>query len=190
MTTPPTNKRPECAAFIATSLDGYIARPCGGIDWLEASQSAVPTGEDCGYSAFMQTVDAVVMGRATYEKALSFPAWPFPDKPVWVISRSLQSLAPCLPASTQLLRDRPEAIVARAALRGFQRLYIDGGLLIQSFLRAGLLEQLTVTMVPVLLGAGRPLFGPMERDVRLRLRSSQTFPFGFVQSTYLVDIPT
>lgn len=176
----------RCSVFIATSLDGFIAREDGGIDWLEAANAAVPPGEDCGYARFMASVDALVMGSGTFGKVLSFPEWPYGDKQVWVLSRTLARLPGQLPPSVRLLRDSPREVAARARRQGLRRLYVDGGQVIQSFLREGLVSDITLTTIPVLLGGGRPLFGALSGDVALALESSHGYPFGFVQSTYRV----
>ena len=176
----------HCSAFIAMSLDGFIARSDGSIDWLESLNKTVPSNEDCGYAHFMDSVDALVIGRRTFETMLTFPQWPHGEKPVLVLSRSLQRLPSHLPAQVELSRAAPEEIAFDANSRGWRRLYIDGGELVQSFLRSGLLTDLTITTVPVLLGSGRRLFGELERDVSVRLKSSVAYPFGFVQSVYEV----
>lgn len=180
----PTHQNPRCSAFIATSLDGFIARPDGSIDWLIQANATVPSGEDCGYKAFMSTVDVVVMGRCTFEKARSFADWPFSNTPVWVMSSSLRELPEGLPDSVTLCHMTLPEVVQRAKEREFSRLYIDGGQLIQSFLREGLLHDITVTTVPVLLGDGRRLFGPTNGDVDARLASTIAYAFGFVQNVY------
>jgi len=175
---------PACSVFIATSLDGFIAREDGRLDWLDAANACVPPGEDCGYGAFFASVDALVMGRATFETVLGFPEWPYADKPVWVVSRTLAALPAGLPPTVRLVRGTPREIVHDAAAAGWQRLYIDGGQLIRAFLQAGLITDMTLTTVPVLLGAGRPLFGAMAGDMALRLVETKGYAFGFVQSTY------
>jgi dihydrofolate reductase len=176
----------RCSVFIATSLDGFIARPDGAIDWLEQANATVPAGEDCGYSTFMASIDALVMGRASFEKVLSFPAWPYEDKPVYVLSASMRRLPPGTPATVSLLSAPPEEVVRIASAAGHRHLYVDGGRTIQAFLAAGLVSELTITVVPVLIGSGIPLFGKLPADVGLRLLSSRTFPFGFVQSHYSI----
>lgn len=176
----------QCSVFIATSLDGFIARPNGSIDWLESLNKTVPANEDCGYAHFMDSVDALVMGRRTLETTLTFPQWPYGEKPVLVVSRTLQRLPSHIPAQVELTQATPADITLDASSRGWKRLYIDGGELVQSFLRSGLLTDLTITTVPVLLGSGRRLFGELERDVSVRLKSSVSYPFGFVQSFYEV----
>lgn len=180
---------PTCSVFIATSLDGYIARPDGAIDWLERLNGTVPAGEDCGYARFMASVDALVMGRASFDTVRGFPTWPYGDKPVYVLSASMPQLPAGTPPTVTLLNAAsadPAEVLRTAAAAGHRRLYIDGGRTIQSFLAAGLIDELTVTTVPVLLGAGIRLFGALPADVPLRLLSSQAYPFGFVQSRYAV----
>lgn len=176
-----------CSVFIATSLDGFIARPDGNIDWLEAANQRVPLGEDCGYADQMASVDALVMGRATFEKVLGFPDWPYGNTPVYVLSRTLTTLPGHLPTSVVLCNaGSPAEVVALARSRGHERLYVDGGQTIQGFLAAGLIDTLTLTTIPVLLGQGLRLFGPLTQDVALTHLATLAYPFGFVQSRYAV----
>lgn len=176
--------RPQGSVFIATSLDGYIARADGRIDWLEAANAAVPPGEDCGYAAFIATIDALVMGRNTFDLARTFPAWPYGDLPVYVWTR--RPGPPDAPATVRFTSDAPADLVMALGAAGHRRLYVDGGLTIQAFLRAGLIDDLTVTTIPVLLGAGKPLFGALDGDVALRHVATHAYPFGFVQTRYEV----
>ncbi|MBK9359713.1 MAG: dihydrofolate reductase family protein [Rubrivivax sp.] len=167
---------PTCSVFIATSLDGFIARPDGAIDWLERLNATVPAGEDCGYARFMESVDALVMGRASVDKVLGFPARPCGDQPVDGLSGSMPQLPPGTPPTVTLLKGAsaaPAEVLRTAAAAGHRRLYIDGGRTIQSFLAAGLIAELTATTVPVLLGAGIRLFGALHADVPLGRLSSQ-----------------
>lgn len=169
------------SVFIATSLDGFIARPDGGLDWLP--------GDDCephGYDEFMATVDALVIGRNTFETVLSFGTWPYGKTPVIVLSRTLKRLNAPAGALCEGMAGPPEEIVARLAQRGMQHLYIDGGLTIQGFLRAGLIQRFILTRIPVLLGSGIPLFGPVPQDIRFEHMATRSFPSGMVQSEYRV----
>jgi len=175
-----------CRVFIATSLDGFIARPDGSIDWLEQANRLVPAGEDCGYGAFMSSVDALVMGRITFDTVRCMTPWPYGEKPVYVLSRSLSAPPAGSPPSVRLVQGAPSALVAQAAEQGHRSLYVDGGLTIQTFLAAGLVAELIVTVIPVLLGAGRTLFGPLQRDISLRLIGSRAYSFGFVQNHYAI----
>lgn len=173
---------PEAHVFIATSLDGYIAGPDGGIDWLTGLP--VPVGEDHGYAAFMAGIDAILMGRGTLEKALEFDTWPH-ALPVTVLSRRLT--AADLPAALRewvRIRDcDPRAALERLARDGIRRVYVDGGQVISACLREGLIARLTITRVPVLLGRGLPLFGDCGAH-RLRHVETRVWSHGFVQSVY------
>lgn len=169
----------HAAVFIAVSLDGYIARADGSIDWLtERGEQA----GDTGYGEFMASIDTVVLGRKTYETVLTFGFWPYDGKQVEVLSTTL---AP--DADERVIVHRTlEGLVETLNDRGAQRVYTDGGTVIQTFLRAGLLNELTITTVPVLLGTGIPLFGPLEADVPLTHNATRTLKAGFTQSDYTI----
>ena len=171
----------KASVFIATSLDGFIARENGELDWLPAGG-----GEEHGYEAFIATVDALVIGRKTYETVLSFDTWPYGVKPVYVLSTG--ALAPAPPgAAVKRLSGAPAEIVAQLSARGIGHVYVDGGITIQGFLQAGLIQRLIITRIPVLLGAGIPLFGPLARDINLRHVGTRQYASGLVQSEYVVD---
>lgn len=175
---------PSCHVFIATSLDGFIARPDGDIDWLLARDAS---DEDHGYTRFIAEIDAIVMGRGTFEKVQGFAPWPY-ERPVLVLSASLAG-APVperLVGKVRVVDLSPEDALVALRAEGCRRVYVDGGKLIQSFLRRGLIEDLVITLVPVLLGAGRPLFGPLEADVSLAHEATVSFPSGLVQMRYRV----
>jgi dihydrofolate reductase len=176
----------KCSVFIATSLDGFISREDGSIDWLDRANTRVPKGEDCGYEEFMSSVDALVMGRHTFELAKSFGDWPYGQTPVFVLSSRMSSLPSGLPSTVYLSNEAPASLVARLSADGMRHLYIDGGVTIQRFLSYALIDEVTITKIPVLIGSGRPLFGPLSQDVDLRHISTRTFDFGFVQSQYRV----
>lgn len=170
----------KASVFIATSIDGFIARENGALDWLPADG-----GEPHGYVEFMATVDALVMGRKTFETVLTFDAWPF-DKPVIVLTSRPSELAAPPGKSCEMMAGTPREIVGRLAKRGMKHLYVDGGDTIRRFLEAGLIQRMTITRIPVLLGSGIPLFGPLARDIRLEHVATRAFPSGMVQSEYLI----
>ena len=176
----------KCSVFVATSLDGYLARADGGIDWLEDASSE--TGEDYGFRRFFATVDALVMGRNTFEKVLSFEKWPYGDKPVVVLSSSLTQVPEDAPKTVEITSASPAELVQRLSARGAKHLYVDGGVTIQRFLQAGLIHSLTIARIPILLGSGIPLFGTLPGDVLLRHVRTQSYPNGLVQSEYEVPI--
>jgi len=168
--------------FIATSLDGFIARPDGDIDWLLQRDDST---EDHGYSAFISDKDLIVMGRGTYEKVLTFDTWPY-DLPVLVISEQLADtpVPEALMGKLRFSNRAPKDVMEELAEQGVRRVYVDGGQLVQSFLREGLITDMLITIVPVLIGSGRPLFGSLPQDIDLQLVSSHSFPSGLVQSSY------
>jgi dihydrofolate reductase len=177
----------KCSVFIATSLDGFIARADGSVDWLTAANAAVPPGEDCGYKAFMSTVDTMVMGRNTFEQVLTFGEWSYGSTPVVVMSRRDAPLPANAPNTVTSSREAPKDLVARLSKQGNRHLYIDGGLTIQSFLAASLIDELTITVIPILLGTGKPLFGPLSSDIKLSHVATRAYEFGFVQHVYRVE---
>lgn len=177
----------KASVFIATSLDGFIARPDGSIDWLNDVNAVVPSGEDCGYKEFMASVDVLVMGRNTFELALTFEAWPYEGKRVVVLSSKPLIVPTELPNTVSASSEPPDVLVKRLSAEGAQRLYVDGGITIQRFLSAGLIDDITITLIPVILGQGRPLFGPIENDIPLVHIATKTFEFGFVQIKYRVE---
>jgi dihydrofolate reductase len=175
--------------FIATSADGFIARPDGSIDWLLKLHSASPPGEDFGYAAFVADKQALIMGSASFETALGFPEWPYATLPVWVASRRGVVVPPALRASVTVSADAPAALLQRLGEAGVREAYLDGGQLIQAYLREGLVASLTVTTVPVLIGQGRALWGPLPADLPLQLTTSRHWPNGFVQNTWVPVSP-
>lgn len=168
------------SVFIGVSLDGYIARADGDLEWLTSRGEAA--GDDLGYQEFIDGIDAVVMGRGTYEAGLSYDPWPHEGRHVAVLSTRLE---PGADPRVTVYRDLG-TLVAGLTGRGVKSVYADGGQVVQTFLRAGLIHELTITTVPVLLGGGLPLFGPLTADIPLIHRSTRVFGAGVVQSTYEV----
>lgn len=172
----------RASVFIATSLDGFIARPNGDLDWLPPGG-----GEPHGYDEFMATVDALVIGRKTFETVLGFGVWPYGERPVIVLSSRTLASAP-QGAGVERMSGAPAEIVSQLTARGIQHLYVDGGITIQRFLQAGLIQHLTITRVPVLLGAGIPLFGVTGRDIVLKHITTRHYASGLVQSEYTIAV--
>jgi len=177
MTDTSPNSPLTASAFLATSLDGFIARPDGGLDWLLGPGEGLG---DTGYDDFFASVDSMLTGRATYDIVREFDVYPYAGKRVLVLSTTLDDV------------DWPDASVSRSlddalatlAAENRRHVYVDGGTVVQQFIRAGLLDDLTVSVAPVLIGSGIPLFGELEHDVPLELVRTRDLGSGFTQSTY------
>lgn len=170
----------RASVFVGTSLDGFIARPNGEFDFLDAGGK-----EPHGYDEFMASVDALVIGRNTFDTVLGFGGWAYGQKPVFVLSS--RPLPPVPPgAVVERMGGDVAAIVAQLDARGVRHAYVDGGITIQRFLQAGLIQRLIITRVPVLIGSGIPLFGSLLRDIPLRHIATRQYKGGLVQSEYEV----
>ena len=170
----------KASVFIAASLDGFIARANGDLDFLPPGG-----GEPHGYDEFIASVDTIVIGRNTFEVVLNLPDWPYESKRVVVLSSRKLDLSGVRGVVEQM-SGTPEEVVAQLEASGAKHAYIDGGITIQRFLRAGLIQKLIVTRVPVLIGEGIPLFGSLPRDVQLQHIATRHYPSGLVQSEYQV----
>jgi dihydrofolate reductase len=168
------------SVFVGTSLDGFIARLGGQFDFLPADG-----GEPHGFAEFLASVDAVVMGSGTFDVVLSLDPWPYGEKPVIVLSTRPLERTPAGRA-VERMAGPPAEVVSRLEARGLRSIYVDGGITIQRFLEAGLIQRLVITRVPVLIGSGIPLFGPLSRDVALRHVATRSLAGGLVQSEYVV----
>jgi dihydrofolate reductase len=171
----------RASVFVGTSLDGFIARRNGDFDFLPEGG-----GEPHGYDEFMSSVDVLVIGRNTFEKVLTFEKWPYADKRVVVLSSRAIDASNVRGATIEHMSGSPAAITDRLAASGATHAYVDGGITVQGFLRARLVQRLIVTRVPVLIGEGIPLFGLLPHDVRLRHVQTRAYAGGLVKSEYEV----
>jgi dihydrofolate reductase len=168
--------------FIGTSLDGYIADKDGGLDFLHSIPN--PEQDDLGYLDFMNGIDALLMGRKTYETVLGFGGqWPY-HKPVFVLSNTLSFLPVDLPEKIELVNGSIRQVVGEINSMGFEQLYIDGGKLIQSFLKEDMIDEIIITQVPILLGGGTPLFGDLPAHLTFELVGTKVLLNVMVQSHY------
>ncbi len=177
----------KCSVYIATSVDGFIAKPGGDIDWLHRPEYAASEMKGLSYENFISTVDALVMGRKTFEKVLSFSSWPYEDTSVIVLSSRELFVPDHLQGKVSVRSGTPEQIVSQLASEGKGHLYIDGGITIQRFLEARLIHEITITQIPILLGEGIPLFGPTGIEQSLCLTEAIASENGFVQVRYEVQ---
>jgi dihydrofolate reductase len=167
------------SVFVGTSLDGFIARPDGTYDFLHEAGS-----EPHGYDEFIATVDCLVIGRKTFETVLGFSQWPYGNRQVIVLSSSRLDLSAVRANHLEQMSGSPAEICSTLAARGMKHAYIDGGITVQRFLSAGMIQRITISRVPVLIGQGIPLFGSLPRDIHLRHIATQTYASGLVKSQY------
>jgi dihydrofolate reductase len=171
------------SVFVGVSLDGFIARADGSFDFLP---------DDCephGFEEFIAGVDAIVMGRNTYDVVMKFPAWPYEQKRVVILSGGALEIPAALRKTVEHMSGAPREIIAKLAAAGARHLYVDGGITVQRFLREGLVDRITITRAPVLIGQGIPLFGSLPADVKLEHISTKTYRPGLVTSEYRVLRP-
>ena len=174
----------KTTVYIATSLDGYIARADGAIDWM--GEPPEEGGEDYGYENFMATVDCLVMGRNTYELVRTLGDWPYGNTSVVVLTNRSLMIPDEIAKTVESMSGTPAELIDRLSRRGMKHLYIDGGMTIQSFLNERLIQRLIITRIPVLIGTGIPLFGALHKDIKLRHIHTRSYSDGLAQSEYEV----
>lgn len=168
--------------YIAKSLDGYIADKNEGLEWLFTIPN--PEDSDLGFLKFIDSVDAIVMGRKTFETVCSFGGeWPYP-KPTFVLSTTLTCVPPDHAGHAEVINGSPKEIVSTLNKRGFNELYIDGGATIQSFLREDMIDEMIISTIPVLLGGGTSLFGDLVNHQEYRHLGTEILIEEIVQSHY------
>src|SRR5690348_5264346 len=172
----------KLSVFCGVSVDGFLARPNHALDFLDAGGQ-----ESHGFEEFYKSVDVLVIGRRTYEVVLTFGDWPYGKKPVIVLSSHPLDFSKVKGGIVEQMTGEPVEIVKQIKSRGFKHAYIDGGVTIQRFLASGCIDRLVITRVPVLIGAGIPLFGAVPHDIRLRHVASRCYKGGLVQSEYEPD---
>ena len=173
----------KASVYIATSLDGFIARTNGDVDWLGEPPEE---GEDYGFSRFLDSVNALIMGRNTFEMIQSSGEWPYGSKPVFVLTSRPLDLPDDVVKHVESMSCSPDELVERLSQKGVKHIYVDGGKTIQGFLEAGLIQHITITRIPILIGKGISLFGPLKQDIKLRHIETKVFPNGLEQSEYEV----
>lgn len=170
------------SVFIATSIDGYIADKNGGIDWLHSIPN--PNNDDMGYVEFTSNIDALVMGRTTFETVCSFDVdWPY-DKPVFVLSNTLVEIPESHREKAFLIKGTLSEIIGQINKKGYNRLYIDGGSTIRNFLKADLIDEMTITIIPIVLGGGSPLFSELPNELKFELVKTKTYLNHITQNHY------
>lgn len=177
----------KCSVYIAASIDGFIAKPDGDIEWLDRFSTSELNG--LSFNDFMSTVDTLVMGRNTFDKVLSFEHWPYEAIPVVVLTSRKLVIPEYLQSKVRVESGSPDKLLSKLESEGKRHLYIDGGNTIQRFLQARLIHEMTITWVPLLLGKGISLFDSFGTEIPLRLIATTTSKNGFVQVRYELASP-
>ncbi|ROS02031.1 dihydrofolate reductase [Sinobacterium caligoides] len=182
------------SVYIATSADGYIADPDGGVDWLHSAGNAdaeMGVNADMGFADFIDSVDCMIMGRRCMEVIASFnlspEQWPYGDIPIIVLSHTLKEPPESLHGKVEIYAGEITALISELEKRELKHAYVDGGTTITSFVNLALINQMTITKAPVLLGDGLPLFGRINRQIKLVDAEAEAFPNDFIQIKYRVD---
>jgi dihydrofolate reductase len=172
----------KLSVFCGVSVDGFLARADHALDFLDAGGP-----EPHGFEEFYESVDVVVIGRKTYEVVQGFDKWFYGKKQVIVLSSVALDFSDVGDGVVEQMAGEPAEIAAQLKARGFKHAYIDGGITIQRFLAAGLIDRLVITRVPILIGSGIPLFGVVPRDINLRHVATRSYKGGLVQSEYEIE---
>ena len=186
----------KCSAYIATSVDGFIAREDGSIDWLESSgnkEADMGENADMGFNDFISSVDCLIMGRSTMEVISSFQLtpeqWPYKEARIIALSNTVKEPPENLQDKVEMYSGDLQALITQLEQEGYKHAYIDGGKTIQAFLELKLINEITITRIPVLLGKGKPLFGETSHEIKLEEAEATAFPNDFVQVRYKVSYP-
>ncbi len=183
----------KCSAFIATSVDGYIAKPDDSVDWLHSAgdpKADMSAFGDAGFSDYLSTVDCMIMGRKCMEVISGFDLtpdqWPYGDLKIYALSNTLREAPPNLSDKVEMYAGDLNQLIAKLEKQGYKHAYIDGGRTIQAFLNLKLMNEMTISLAPVLLGGGKPLFGETSEEIKLSHVGTVSYPNGFVQLKYAV----
>ena len=178
----------KISVFIGTSLDGFIAREDGDIGWLNDANKKVTSGENFGFKSFLGSVDLIIMGRKTFEQVISFDQWPYNDtKMIVLTSKNVEIPEKLKETVTTYNVSSPEQLVNELSYQSINHIYVDGGMVIQDFLSARLVNEITVTIVPILIGKGKSFSGLLSKDLFLQHLKTTVYDFGFVQNTYRIN---
>lgn len=173
------NSRPKVSVRVGQSIDGYIAKKDGNIDWLYYGHSG---DEEYGFKDFINSIDGLILGKNTYEVVSNFDQWPYDGKRVIVLSNSLKNVRPEAELYTGSLKD----LLSKLHSEGIKHVWVDGGVTISKFLEEGLVDEISISVIAMILGSGIPLFNPMNAEHKCELLSTKSYPSGLVESKYKI----
>ena len=176
----------KCSVYIAASVDGFIAKSDGDIEWLHRPEYSGTSINGLTYDEFISTVDVLIMGRNTFEKVKTFDVWPYEGTLVTVLTNKKFEIPPALKGKIRIEAGQPKKILSKLQKEGSRHFYIDGGITIQRFLQEKLVNELTITRIPLILGNGIPLFNYLREEQPLKLIEVNKSENGFVQERYKV----
>ena len=178
----------KVSIFIGTSLDGFIAREDGDIGWLRSINKKATPGEDFGFNSFLESVDLIVMGRKTFEQVIAFNDWPYKDTKIIVLTSNDIEIPEKLNKTVTTSNTLSSAqLIKELSNQSINHIYVDGGTVIHDFLSAGLVDEITVTIVPILIGKGKSFSGLLPKDLYLQALKTTVYHFGFVQNKYKIN---
>ncbi len=178
----------KISVFIGTSLDGFIAREDGDIGWLNNANKKVTSGEDFGFNNFLGSVDLIIMGRKTFEQVISFDQWLYKEiRMIVLTSKNIEIHEKLKKTVTTHNVSSPEQLINELSDQSINHIYVDGGKVIQDFLSARLVNEITVTIIPILIGKGKSFSGLLSKDLSLQHLKTTVYDFGFVQNTYKIN---
>lgn len=176
---------PEIVYHVASSIDGFIADKDGKVDWLNDFPSFEDSEVSGDFEAFQNSFDGIVLGGHTYDFALGYGQWMLPNTPSWVFTKRALTV---LHLSIQLTKENPETVIQQMESKGIKRVWLmGGGKLAASFMDAGLVNEIQLSIVPILLGQGIPLIGETSKEPKLTLTENKQYSNGVVSVTYKVN---
>lgn len=178
----------KVSVFIGTSMDGFIAREDGNIDWLNKAHRKATPGEDFGFNRFIESMDLIIMGRKTFEQVIALDIWPYKDiKMIVLTSKNIEIPERLKKNVTTSNTFSPHQLIKKLSIQSINHIYVDGGIVIQDFLSAKLVDEITITIIPILIGKGKSFSGLLDNDLFLQHLKTTVYDFGFVQNTYKID---
>lgn len=178
----------KVSVFIGTSIDGFIARENGDIGWLDDANKKVTPSEDFGFKSFLESVDQIIMGRKTFDQVMTFDAWLYNNtKMIVLTSKNIEIPVNLKETVTTSNTSSPKQLIKELSDQSINHIYVEGGIVIQDFLSAGLVDEITVTIVPILIGKGKSFSGLLPKDLSLQHLKTTVYNFGFVQNKYKIN---
>lgn len=184
----------KCSVYIATSADGYIATSDGDVDWLHTAgnfEAGMSENPDMGFDEFIASVDCMIMGRKCMDAIAGFnltpEQWPYGDTKIYVLSNTMKEPPENLRNKVEMYSGDILKLISQLKSSGYKHAYIDGGTTITNFINLQLLNEMTITKAPIILGKGIPLFSELNKSIKLTNIEATVFPNGFIQERFILN---